>query len=98
MAGATSSVDGVLADFTTPTLPNIGGQPTKEALINLHRLVSGNAATVASNIRRGRYGHLALTIKRRGIHGTDGLRVCAAAQPRQLPTKNGSLPRASAWK
>ena len=29
IAGTTSSVKGVLADFSTPILPNIGGEPTR---------------------------------------------------------------------
>ena len=47
MAGATISVKGVLADFPTPILPKIGGEPTREGLIDLHQLVSDNAASVA---------------------------------------------------
>ena len=60
MARSTTSVKGVLADFPTPILPNIGGEPTREALINLHQLVSGNVASVAPNLREFRHGHLAL--------------------------------------
>ena len=59
MAGTTSSIEGVLTDFSAPILPKIGGELTREVLINLHRLVSGN---VASNLRGGRHGHLALTM------------------------------------
>ena len=33
---------------------------------------------------------------RRGIHVTNGLRVCATAQPRRLTTNYGNHPRASA--
>ena len=62
MAGAMSSVEGVLANFPTPILPNIGGEPTREVLIEIHRLISGNAASVALNIGGGRHGHLALTM------------------------------------
>ena len=50
MVGTTSSSEGVLADFPTPILPKIGGEPTKEALIKLHQLISGNVASVASNL------------------------------------------------
>ena len=57
MAGATSSIEGVLMDFLAPILPKIGGELTREVLINLHRLVSGNDA---SNLGGCRHGHLAL--------------------------------------
>ena len=49
-------------DLLTPILLKIGGDPTREALIELHQLISGNAASVASNIGGGRHGHLALTM------------------------------------
>ena len=50
-------------DFPTPILPKIDGEPTREGLIDLNLLVSGNAASVASNLGGGRHGHLALTMK-----------------------------------
>ena len=53
MAGARISVKGVLADFLTPILPKINGYPTREGLIDIHRLISGNAEYVASNLRGG---------------------------------------------
>ena len=62
MGEATRSVEGVIADFLTPILPNIGGKLTREGLINLNRLISENEASVASNLRRGRHGHLTLTM------------------------------------
>ena len=62
MAGEISSVKGVLADFLTPILPNIGVEPTREELIDLHCLVSGNLASLPSNLGGGRHGHLSLTI------------------------------------
>ena len=49
-------------DFPTPIIPNIVREPTREALINLHRLISGNAASVASNIGEVRHGQLAMTM------------------------------------
>ena len=57
-----SSVEGVLADFPTPILPKIGGEPTREGLIDIHRLISVNSASMASNIGGGLHGHLALTM------------------------------------
>ena len=62
MAGSTSSFKGVLMDFLTPILRNIDGEPTREVLIEIHRLIIGNAASVASNLRGCRHGHLALTM------------------------------------
>ena len=62
MVGATSSVEGVLTEYLTPTLPKIDGEPTIERLINTHQLLSGNAASMASNLAGGRHGHLALTM------------------------------------
>ena len=62
MAGATSSVRVVLTDFPAPILPKIDGEPTREGLIDLHLLISGNAAPVAPNLGGGRHGHLVLTM------------------------------------
>ena len=63
MEGATTSVEGVLTDFLKPTIPKTGGESTIEGLIKLHQLVSGNAVYMLSNLRGGRHGHLALTIR-----------------------------------
>ena len=60
MVEAISSVEGVLEDFPTPILPKIGVEPTREGPIDLHRLVSGNTAYVASNFRGGRHEDLML--------------------------------------
>ena len=62
LAGATSNVEGFLADFLTPILPKIDREPTREEMINLHILISGNAASVESNLGGGRHRHLALTM------------------------------------
>ena len=62
MMGATSSVEGVLAYFQTPILPKIGREPTRKGLINIHRLISDNAASVASNFGGGRHRHLTMTM------------------------------------
>ena len=62
MVGETNSAEGVLVDFLTPIPQNIGGEPTKEGLIELYRLVSGNAVSVLLNHGGGPYGHLTLTI------------------------------------
>ena len=62
MAGARSSVEGILADLPTPILPKIVGEPTREGMINIYRLISGNAASVALNLGGGGHGHIALTM------------------------------------
>ena len=56
------SVEGVLAEFLTHILPKIDGELTIEGLIDLHQLIRGNAAYVASNLGGGQHGHLALTM------------------------------------
>ena len=60
MAGATDSVEGVIADSPMPILPKFVWEPTREAIIDIHRLISGNASPVASNLGGGRYSHLPL--------------------------------------
>ena len=62
MAGATGSVEGVLVDFPTTLLSKIGREGTREALININRLISGNTAYMVSNLRGRRHGHLMLTM------------------------------------
>ena len=62
MARATSSVEGVLADLLTPILPKIDRELTREGLIDIHQLISGNAASMASNLGEVQNGHLALTM------------------------------------
>ena len=49
-------------DFPIPILPKIVGEPTRESLIDLHQLISGNAAYVVSNLEGGRHGYLTQTI------------------------------------
>ena len=53
MAGEASSIEGVLTYFLTPVLPNIDGEPTREGLIDIHQLISVNAASVALNLGGG---------------------------------------------
>ena len=62
MTGTTSRVKGVPTDLPTPILPNIGIDPTREALINLHQFISVNAASVVLNLGVDRNVHLALNI------------------------------------
>ena len=62
MAGATSSVKGVLADFLTPIITKIFGEPTRGGLIKIHQTISLNAASFKDNLIRGCHRHLALTM------------------------------------
>ena len=60
MGGVTNSIKGILADFPMSILPEISGKQTKESPIEIHLIISGNAASVASNLRVGWHIHLAL--------------------------------------
>ena len=60
--GTTSSVNGVIVDFLTPIIPKINGGTTRESLIELHQLISGNTVSMASKLGGGRHGHLTLTM------------------------------------
>ena len=62
MSGHTTSVEGVMTEFPTPILPKIAREPTREALIELNRLLSSNAASVTYNLRGGIYAHLELAM------------------------------------
>ena len=62
MAGATNIIEGVLAYFPTQIIPKISEEPTGEALIETNRIISANAAYVASNFGGGFQSHLELTI------------------------------------
>ena len=62
MAGEMISVEGVLVNFLTHILPKIDEETIRKGLIDTHRLISGNAASVASNLGGGRHRHLALTM------------------------------------
>ena len=62
MRGTINSVNGVIADFLTPILSKILGEPTRESLIKIHQIISGNTASVASNLGGGWHIHLALTM------------------------------------
>ena len=56
------SVEGVLAGFLMPILPNITGELTRESHIDIHWLINGNMAYVASNIGGIWNGHHASSI------------------------------------
>ena len=73
MSGATSIIEVFLANFPTPILPKIREEPTREGLIELHRLVSGNGAPVLWNLEGGRNRHLALTMTSKEYSAQTGL-------------------------
>ena len=62
ITGTENSNEGVLTDFLTPIITNINGEPTKESITEIHRLISRNAAYMESNLGGSRHGHLALTM------------------------------------
>ena len=62
MVGSIFSAEGVLTEFPTPILPNIAGEPTREALVELHHLIRSNAASIASNLGVRHHDHLTSTM------------------------------------
>ena len=62
MVGGTSSIKGVIAELPTHILPKIERELTREVLIDQHRLISGNAASVVLNLGGGCHKHIALTM------------------------------------
>ena len=85
MAGTVNRVEGVLVDFLTPILPNIVREPTREFLIKIRQLISGNVASVVSKIRGGRHGHLALTMTARDYLAHMGHMFVPLRNPGDLP-------------
>ena len=85
MAGATISAEVVLADFLTPTLLNIEGEPTREGLIDLHILVIDNSASVPSNLRGGRHGHLTLVMTSKEYRTHTGFAFVPPHNPGDYP-------------
>ena len=62
MARSTISFKGFLAYFSILIHPKIFREPTREALIGLHCILSLDATYIMSNVGRGRHSHLALTM------------------------------------
>ena len=85
MSGATRSFKGFLMDFPTPILPNIDGEPTREGLINIYLLISGNAASMASKLRGDRHGHLALTMTDEDYRAHTGFAFVPLHNPGNYP-------------
>ena len=90
MAGATSSVEGVLAGFQTPILPKIDRELEIQGLADIHQLISGNVAYVASNLGGGRHGHLALMMTDKEYMEQTGFAFFAPQNPGDYPQSMGS--------
>ena len=85
MARATSRSDVILAEF-----PKIGGKPTREGLIELYQLVSGNEASVSSNLGGGRHGHLAWTTTSKEYAAQTGFAFVPPHNPEKFPPNMGN--------
>ena len=81
-------------------LPNIVGKPTREAVINIHRLLISNAASVAFSLRGvggggcgvwgGRYGNLALTMATEDYLSQTGHTFAPPQNPVNYPPNLGT--------
>ena len=89
MAGATDSVEEILADFPTPILPKIDGELTREGLINLIQLVRGNSVSVDLNLRGGRHGHLGMKITAEDYREHTGFAFVPSHNPDDYPNSMG---------
>ena len=84
------SVEGVLADFLTPILPDIGGEPTREELIEINQFISEDAASVASNLGEGQHGHLVLKMTAEKYMEQTGLAFVPLHNTGNYPQSMGS--------
>jgi hypothetical protein len=53
-------VDGITIDFPHPIFKQIHGEPTRKALVKMHKNLCENVTAVMSNLGSGNYSHLAL--------------------------------------
>ena len=90
MAGETIRVKGILADFPAPILPNIDGEPTREGLVDIHQLISGNEASVALNLVGDRHGHLLLKMRANDYRAQTGSAIVPPHNPGDYPQSMGS--------
>ena len=72
-----------------PILPKIGGEPTREGIIDIHQLISGNVAFVASNLGRGRHGHRTLTMTAEEYMEQTGFEFVLPHNPGEYPNSMG---------
>ena len=85
-----SSVEGFPANFLKPIIQKIDKEPTREGLIDLHLLISVNAASVASNLGGGRHGHLNLTMTDEEYRAQTGFSFVTPHNPGNYPQIMGN--------
>jgi hypothetical protein len=56
------SVDDIRSSFPHPSISNINGEPNREEITRIHRLLKGNCASVPSTLGGGNHGLLGLAI------------------------------------
>ena len=91
MAGSTNSIEVVLVYFPMPILPRISGELTIKSPIDIHQLISGNVASVVSNLGVGWHGHLALTMTTEYYLVQTGHAFFQLHKPRYYPLKMGAF-------
>ena len=90
IAGAKTSVEGFLANFPSPILLKIDWELTIQRIIDLHRLISGNAASVSLNLKGGRHEHLALTTTHEDYASQTGFAFVPLHNPGDYPPTTGN--------
>ena len=90
MAGATTRFEGVFTGLLTPIIPKIGGEPTREGLVELHQLVSGNVASVLPNLGGGRHRYLTLPITSEDYKSQTGFSFVLPHNPGNYPPTIGN--------
>ena len=79
------SIEAYINGFPHPTIARIEGPPTYDAIAEMQRSLSANAASVHTNLGGGQLGYLALTVDP-AIYAT------RAAEPFVAPPNPGILP------
>ena len=90
MLGAPRINKVVLADFPTPILPKICGEPTRELLINIYIFISRSTASAASNLRGGRHRHLMLAMTAKEYMEQTGYAFVLPHNPGNYPPTMGT--------
>ena len=82
---------GIPCGLTDTDITNIVGEPTREALIYLHRLIIRNTASFASNPEGGRNGHPEITMKAEDYLYQTGHAFVPLHNPGNYPTETGTI-------
>ena len=90
MTETSQSIKEVLAEFLTTIIPKISRELTRESLIDIHQLISGSAASMASNIRGGRNGPLTLTMNTEEYMAQTGHTFIRPHNPGNYPPTMGT--------